>query len=176
MTTSPEVPPDADALAAMLADPEVRSSLAIIAANASTLAMLSTMATAFLQRGQDLTDNINGLVLQLRESGGQSEQVGELRTAVTALAELAPLTPTLAERRGTIQGFLDSRILDPEIINVVSNLGEAALAADQATRGRQVHAGGVMKLMRELKDPDVQETLSFALTLAKIFGEAQRKS
>ena len=62
----------------------------------------------------------------------------------------------------------------PEIIDVVGNLGEAALEADTQTKGRQVNVGGVFSLMRQLKDPDVQETLSFLLTFARVFGARQR--
>lgn len=169
-----DIPTSTDPLDAMLADPEVRQSLAVIVANAPTLAALASMSAAMLARGPELADNVNGLVQQLRDS--ESDEASTLRTAVVALAELAPLTETLAQRKDTIQGFLDSPILRPEIIDVVGNLGEAALVADQQTKGRQVDAGGVFSLMRQLKDPDVQETLSFLLTFARVFGQRQRSS
>ena len=169
-----DIPTSTDPLDAMLADPEVRQSLAVIVANAPTLAALASMSAALLERGPELADNVNGLVEQLR--GSESDEMSTVRTAVVALAELAPLTETLAGRKETIQGFLDSPILRPEIIDVVGNLGEAALEADQKTRGKQVDAGGVFSLMRQLKDPDVQETLSFLLTFARVFGARQRSS
>jgi uncharacterized protein YjgD (DUF1641 family) len=171
-----EIPTDTDALAAMLADPEVRESLAVILANAPALAAMASMSTALLQRGPELTDNINGIVASLRDASEDSHEVGNVRDAVRALSELAPLTSTLAERKETIQGFLDSPILRPEIIDVVGNLGEAALEADQQTRGRQVDSGGVFSLVRQLKNPDIQETLSFLLAFARVFGARQRKA
>jgi hypothetical protein len=158
----------------MLQDPEVRESLAVILANAPALAALASMSSALLQRGPELTDNINDLVRQLRETSEDSHQVANVRDAVKSLSELAPLTSTLAERKDTIQGFLDSPILRPEIIDVVGNLGEAALEADRQTRGRQVDSGGVFALVRQLKNSDVQETLSFLLAFAKVFGSRQR--
>jgi hypothetical protein len=158
----------------MLADPEIRESLAVIVANAPALAALASMSTSLLQRGPELADNVNGLVEQLRSSDTQDP--GDLRNAVTALSELAPLTPLLAERKDTIAGFLDSPILRPEIVDVVGNLGEAALEADRQTRGRQVDAGGVFSLVKQLKNPDVQETISFLLAFAKVFGSRQRSS
>jgi Protein of unknown function (DUF1641) len=171
-----EIPTDTDALAAMLADPEIRESLAVIVANAPALAALASMSTALLQRGPEIADNINGVVRDLRETSEDSHELGNLRDAVTALSTLAPLTSTLAERKDTIQGFLDSPILRPEIIDVVGNLGEAALEADQQTKGRQVDSGGVFSLVRQLKDPDIQETLSFLLSFARVFGARQRNS
>lgn len=175
MTAGPDVPTGTDALDAMLADPEIRESLAVIVANAPTLAALASISSALLARGPELADNVNGLVIQLREQLANPDDATTLRNAVTALAELAPLTTTLAERRQTIQGFLDSPILRPEIVGVVGNLGEAALEADQRTRGRQVDAGGPISLLRQLKDPDVQETISFFLEFARVFGRAQRE-
>ncbi|MCU0278223.1 MAG: DUF1641 domain-containing protein [Candidatus Nanopelagicales bacterium] len=174
--TAADIPTDTDALAAMLADPEIRESLAVILANAPSLAALASMSTALLQRGPEISDNINDLVAQLRDSTEESHEVGNVRDAVKALSELAPLTSTLAERKDTIQGFLDSPILRPEIIDVVGNLGEAALEADKQTKGRQVDSGGVFSLVKQLKNPDIQETLSFLLAFARVFGARQRSS
>lgn len=169
-----EIPTNTDPLAAMLEDPEIRQSLAVIVANAPALAALASMSSALLQRGPEIADNVNGLVEQLRTS--DAEEASTLRNAVTALSELAPLTPTLAARKDTIQAFLDSPILRPEIIDVVGNLGEAALEADKQTRGKQVDAGGVFSLVKQIKNADVQETLSFLIAFAKVFGSRQRNS
>lgn len=169
-----EIPTSTDPLAAMLNDPEIRQSLAVIVANAPALAALASMSSALLLRGPEIADNVNGLVSDLRDTVGDSTEAGTLRDAVRALSELAPLTPTLAERRDTIQAFLDSSILRPEIIEVVGKLGEAALEADNQTRGKQVDAGGVFSLVKQLKNADVQETLSFLLAFAKVFGSRQR--
>ena len=46
MTLTPDVSAQNDALDAMLADPEIRESLAVIVANAPTLAALAAMGTA----------------------------------------------------------------------------------------------------------------------------------
>lgn len=171
-----DIPTDTDALAAMLEDPEIRESQAVILTDAPALAASASMSTALLQRGPELTDNTNGLVEHLHETTEDSHEVANVRDAVKSLSESAPLTSTLAERKDTIQGFLDSPILRPEIIDIVGNLGEAALEADKQTKGRQVDSGGVFCLMRQLKSADVQETLSFLLAFAKVFDARQRSS
>ena len=159
----------------MLADPEIRHSLAVIVANAPALAALVAMGTELLQRGPELTDNINGIVRQMR-AVGQTGKAGQLGTAVGALVELAPIAETLATRSETIQGLLDSSILRPEIVKVVGNLGEAALEADRHVRGKAVEVGGVFAIMRQLKDPAVQETLAYLMEFAKAFGARQSAS
>jgi hypothetical protein len=173
VTLSPDVSANTDALDAMLADPEIRQSLAVIVANAPTLAALAAMGTALLQRGPELADNINGIVQSLR-TDASTGRTGQLGTAVGALAELAPIAETLATRSETIQGFLDSPILRPEIVQVIGTFGEAALEADQRTRGKQVSVGGVFALNRVLKEPEVQETLAFFVEFARVYGARQR--
>lgn len=177
MTLTPDVATNADALDTMLADPEIRESLAVIVANAPTLAALAAMGTALLQRGPELADNVNKVVRDLREDvdTGDGSGGGQLRTAVSALAQLAPIAETLATRKETVQGFLDSAILRPEIVQVVGTFGEAALEADQRTRGQQVNVGSIFALNRVLKEPEVQETLAFFVEFARVFGKHQRE-
>jgi hypothetical protein len=76
VTLTPDVATNSDALDAMLQDPEIRQSLAVIVANAPTLAAIAAMGTALLQRGPELSDNINGIVQSLRDSeqGGKPAQ------------------------------------------------------------------------------------------------------
>ena len=162
-----------DDLARLLQDPEIRQSLAMLVANAPTLAALTAMGGALMARGPEIVDNVNSLVLQARgplteESGGQ-----RLTSAVGALADIAPLAKPLAERSEVITSFLDSQILQPEIVDIVGRLGESAMHADKATRGRKAEVGGVFALLREIKDPQVQETLAFLIEFAKHFGSAQ---
>jgi hypothetical protein len=173
VTLTPDVATNSDALDAMLADPEIRQSLAVLVANAPTIAALAAMGTALLQRGPELSDNINGIVQSLRDSQG-SNRAKELQAAVGALSQLAPMAETLATRSETVQGLLDSAILRPEIVQVVGTFGEAALEADKRTRGKQVEVGSIFALNKVLKEPDVQETLAFFVEFARVFGKRQR--
>lgn len=172
MSLSPDLASNTDALDAMLADPEVRQSLAVIVANAPTLAALAAMGTALLQRGPEIADNVNGLVQQLRDEGSGSD--GTLRNAISAMAQLAPLANAVGDRADVIASFLDSPILQPEVVAVIGTVGEAATEANARTRGKQAHVGGILALNKVLKDPDVQETLAFLVEFAKVFGQRQR--
>jgi uncharacterized protein YjgD (DUF1641 family) len=169
----PAVAPETDELALLLRDPEIRSALSVLVANAPTLAAFTTMGNQLLARGPEIMDNVNGLVQQAR--GPLSEQSGgaRLTTAVGALADIAPLAQPLAARSEVITSFLDSPILDPEIVEIIGRLGEAALEADKSTRGRKTELGGLMAAYKAFKDPEVQETLAFLVEFAKVFGASQ---
>jgi hypothetical protein len=174
VTLTPDVAANTDALDAMLEDPEIRQSLAVIVANAPTLAALASMGTALLQRGPEISDNVNGIVQSLR-SGEGGQQMGDVREAVSSLAKLAPVAETLSTHTETIQGLLDSAILRPEIVQVVGTFGEAALEADKRTRGKQAEVGSIFALNKILKEPEVQETLAYFVEFARVFGKHQRE-
>lgn len=159
----PAAAPD-DALAAALRDPEVRASLAVIAANAPNIAVLVTSSQALLARGRDIADNINGRVDQLREvSSDHPVDFTRYRDLARALGESSP----------TIQDFLKSSVLQAEVVDVISRVGEAALEADRLTRNRRSTIGGLLALLRQLKDPQVQQTVGFFVEFAKAFGRSQ---
>jgi uncharacterized protein YjgD (DUF1641 family) len=161
---SPELGTETDALAAMLADPEIRQSLAVIVANAPTLAALASISTGLLQRGPEIADNINGLVRDLRSESGEGEGV----------SGVLPLVGALGNRADTITTLLDSAVLQPEVIEVIGRLGAAAQAADEQTAGKTVTVGGIFSILGKLKDPNVQETLAFLFAFADVFGQSQR--
>jgi DNA-binding transcriptional LysR family regulator len=148
----------------------------MLLANAPTFAALTAMGTALLARGPEIADNVNSMIQQARgplaeESGGT-----RLTAAVGALADIAPLAQPLAARSGVITDFLDSKILQPEIVDIIGRLGEAAMHADQVTRGSSATVGGVFALNRLLKEPEIQETLAFLVEFARFFGNEQRSA
>jgi uncharacterized protein YjgD (DUF1641 family) len=162
-----------DDLARLLEDPEIRQSLAMLLANAPTLAALTAMGGALMQRAPEIVDNVNSMVLQARGPLGETTGGQRLTSAVGALADIAPLAQPLAARSEVITDFLDSKILQPEIVDIVGRLGEAAMLADAKTRGKNAEVGGILALSRLLKDPQVQETLAFFVAFARAFGESQ---
>ena len=173
--TVADVPAHTDALDTMLQDPEIRQALAVIVANAPTLAALAAMGTGLLQRGPDIMDNINESILQLRSADGGSG-AGQIRPALAAMAQLAPVAEALATRSEAVTTLLDSAILDPGVVEVIGNLGQAALAADRATRGKTTSVGGIFALNRQLKDPQVQSTLAYLIEFARAFGTQQSQA
>lgn len=149
----------------MLADPEIRQSLAVIVANAPTLAALAAMTSGLLQRGPEIADNINGLVRDIRGSGGEGESV---------IGGVLPLATALGKRADNITTLLDSAVLQPDVVEIIGRLGAAAQAADAKTAGKTASVGGIFAILGKLKDPNVQETLAFLFAFADVFGQSQR--
>jgi hypothetical protein len=148
-----------DPLAVALADPEVRQALAVIVANAPDLAALVLLSKSLLGRSRDIVDNVNERVEYLREAIDPEE-----------IRRYLELRQALNEALPTIEGFLQSPILRPEIVDIVGRAGEAALEAERKTATGPRQVGGAFALVRQLKDPQIQETLGYAIEFAKAFG------
>jgi hypothetical protein len=162
--TDPDLPATepTDPLAVALADPEVRQALAVIAANAPDLAVLVLASKGLLARSKEITDNVSERVEYLREAADDIE-----------LHRWLELHRALNDALPTIESFLKSPILRPEIVDVVARAGEAALEAEARVRTGPQRVGHVLALVRQLKDPLVQETIAFGLEFAKAFGRRQ---
>ncbi len=156
--------PSADALDQALRDPEVRSALAVIAANAPEMAFLMEASTALLARSREIIDNVNASVLKVRIGAtGETDQLQKYSDMLRVFTEAAP----------AVEQILSSPVLNPEVVEVIGRLGQAASEADRVTKGKKVGVGGIFKLLRELKDPQMQETLAFVVEFAKSFGKTQ---
>ena len=153
---------EGDALDFALRDPEVRASLAIIAANAPEMAVMMSASGGLLLRSREIIENINTAVNKTRES-----------VSATGNGNIVELVQVLGQATPIIERLLNSPILQPDVVHVIGLLGEASSDAIQATKGKQVHVGGAFALLRELKDPDIQETLAFLLAFARAFGKLQ---
>jgi hypothetical protein len=152
-----------DALDIALRDPEVRASLAVIAANAPEIAVMMSASSGLLARSREIMDNVNGMVIKVRESTGSSDPEANVFNLVHVLSESAP----------AIERLLSSPILQPDVVEVIGSLGQAASDAKEATQSQKAEIRGVFSLMRELKDPEVAETLAFLLAFARSFGNSQ---
>ena len=167
-STSPTAAGSDDALVAALSDPQVRASLAVLAQNAPTLAFLVPAGNELLGRSRDIVDNVSDRIQQVRDGvgGTDSSQLESYTGLVKAFGEASP----------TVQAFLQSPVLQPEVVDVIGRVGQAAVEADKATKGRTKHVT-MWQLWREVrKDPNMGQTMAFAMEFAKAFGRHQVKS
>ncbi|HUX03392.1 MAG TPA: DUF1641 domain-containing protein [Acidimicrobiales bacterium] len=148
-----------DDLDLALRDPQVRAALAVIAASAPEIAVMIAASNSLLARSREIMDNVNLAVAKTR--GGVDFKLGaDLINTLRVLGEVTP----------TIELLFNSPVLHPDVIDVIGRLGKAANEAEILTKGKKARVGGVLSLLRELKDPQVQETLAFVLAFAKSFG------
>ena len=176
--------------------PGTLDALREIAANAQVLALTVTALSAFLQRSEEIADNIGESIREFapKFDGEKTHAIGEvlgqlpnvlppLVNNLPALTEnLAPLMeqmPSLmktgakvgeiAESEG-VQAFLNSGMLTPGLVNFLGNSGKVVVQTEEEFRKnpREVSIWGAYS---EMKDKDVQRGIGFLLSLAKNFGQ-----
>ncbi len=149
-----------------LNDPAVAASLVTLLDHVEVLALMAESLDGFVRRGDVIADSIAEGVAELREV----DEAGGARELLSRGPELIELTTTAADAAPALRSLVDSDMLRPEVIAVLS------LAADALVEGRRraetgaSDPGGIFGLMRALKDPEVQRGLGFVLEVARALG------
>lgn len=142
-----------------LTAPEVAGPLAQLLAHADVL----RSAVALLQQAPALlataADAADGLAARLGEQGVSVDERGR---ALLSLLERV----SRAEAVASVHGLLDSGLLAPGAISVLSNLAQA-LPSDASHAPQPVGAWGAYRALRE---PEVQRALGFLLGIARRLG------
>ena len=66
--------------------------------------------------------------------------------------------------------MVDSGIAGPEALAALSTVARGLVEGNERFRSAPVEVGGALSLLRMLKDPDVNRSLSYLLTIAKCLG------
>lgn len=136
----------------------------------------------FIRRGEQLVDNIAGLVGEARKAGNpiNSDDLKVLNETAQgllgaarqlqqegALAELPKLTDTLVH-------LLQSGIFDPNTVRSLAEVGNLATRSYINTKNSKPEPLGPLGIWKAMSDPDVQRSLGFMLGMAKQYGQLIR--
>lgn len=162
--SSAVAPSSAEAVLARLDDPATAAALHQLLDSLPTLALLVRSVEDLLARSEVIVDNLSDGWAELRDSATSGESdlartAGELRTLIPALARATP----------AINRVLDSGIVEPEPVGVLSEAAESIV--DGLERARLRTGGGTYRtVVRRLRDPDVKRGILYALDVVQSFG------
>ena len=115
-----------------------------------------------------LLDNIGDTlseVLEEARAAGRSTGLDPLETS----RQLATLIPTLADASPAINRVLQSPIVDPAPIEVLSDTAVALVTGLETAQANQSEAG-IRELVRATRDSDTRRGLGFAIEVLRAFG------
>lgn len=162
---------------AKLVDPTTIEKLSQLVDHADVILLATQAAEEFLERGEEITDSIADGFISLRAlAAGKAtpfaellEQVGRVLPGVQSL--LRAVTPLLES--GAIDALVSSKVLAPEIVETIGDLGDALHATRIADQDNP-QSIGILGLAKTLRDPDVQRSLGFFSSFLKEFGSRLR--
>jgi len=156
--------PEVDRLLDRLEDPTVAASLNSLLDNVELLAVLVAGLDGLARKGEVIGDTIAEVLDQIRATG-QSTGLDPVHTA----QQLGTIIPTLAAASPAINRILESPIVEPEPIDVLSETAVALVDGLKAAEAGQTRLG-LMGLWRATRDRDVQRGLGFVVEVARVFG------
>ena len=105
-------------------------------------------------------DVVDDAYAQAIKQGYDPEQI--VRQGILVTSRMADLLES-----GEVKNLLDSGIIAPEAVGVVSSAAEALVTS----RGQSTPQVGMMGMVKALRDPDLQRALGFMILFGKEFGK-----
>lgn len=155
---------EVERLVERLAEPRTSAALHTLLDNIELLAVMVNGLDGLARKGEVIGDTLGEVLHEVRAAGRATGL--DVRTTSQ---QLATLIPTLAEASPAINRILESPIVEPEPIAVLSEAAEALVKGLQAAQQNQTKVG-LRGLLKATKDEDVQRGLGFLIEVAKVFG------
>ena len=163
-STSIDALPEVDRLVHRLNDPQVAASLNVMLDNIELLAVLVAGLDGLARKGEVIGDTIGEFMGQMRAATHDSGL-----SPMTTAEQLGTILPTLAAASPAINRILESPIVAPEPIDILSETAVALVDGLKAAESEGTRLG-FFGLLRSTRDPDVQRGLGFLVEVARVFG------
>ena len=160
-----------DAVVDRLNDPAVAASIITLLDNAELLSVLVTGLDGLFRRGDTIADSMADGLNEMRDLEGapDASAVGEL---IGNLGQLTRLTASLAEAQPFIDGILESEMLRPEVVQLLSTAADAAGEGANRAEENKTVVKGAFGALKALKDPDVQRGMGFLVEISRALGRS----
>ena len=169
---SADVPvrPETERLLDRLEDPRTAAALHTLLDNAELLAVIVGGLDGLARKGEVIGDTLAEVIEEARAAGRATGL-----DPMTTSRQLSTLIPTLAAASPAINRILDSPIVEPEPIEVLSETAVALVNGLRAAQENETQIG-LTGLVRASRDEDVQRGLGFLVEVAKVFGRDLREN
>jgi uncharacterized protein YjgD (DUF1641 family) len=162
--------PEYERLLDRLEDPQVARSLHTLIDNIQLLCVIVCGLDGLARKGEVIGDTLAEVLHEARAAGRATGLDPVLTTR-----QLATIIPTLADASPAINRILESPILEPEPVDVLSETAVALVSGLKAARANDTKVG-IRGLIKATRDEDVQRGLGFLVEVARVFGRDLRTS
>ncbi|HYO01947.1 MAG TPA: DUF1641 domain-containing protein [Mycobacterium sp.] len=169
----------ADQVREKLDDPRVAESLNDLLEHADLLAILVSGLDGLVRRSDTLGDNLTSAIGEFKGLNNGTKGIPGIESLKSVdLAGLAASFATLSDKvvgaTPAINSLLESRLTDPQAVEVLAQLGEALVEAKTAAARNADGPKGLFGILKATRDPDVVRGFGFLLQVAKSFGRQLR--
>jgi AcrR family transcriptional regulator len=147
-----------------LEDPRTAASIHTLLDNIELLSVIVRGLDGLARKGEVIGDTLAEVLHEAR-AAGRATGLDPMETS----RQLATLIPTLANASPAINRILESPIVEPEPIDVLSETAIALVKGLKAAQANDTRVG-IRGLMKATRDEDVQRGLGFLVEVARVFG------
>lgn len=162
--STPRPAEPADAVRERLNDPAVAAALVTLLDSLELVATGVKGLNEFLQRGDTIADSISAGVAEMRAVGWNGGP------GLPSPAELGQLVGALAQATPVVTQVLDSSMVSPETVALLSMVSDAAAEGTQRAMTESTSVRGVRATIRTLKDPEVARGLGLLVEISRSLG------
>lgn len=155
---------EVDRLVERLNDPNTAAALNKLLDNIGLVAVIVEGLDGLSRKGEIIGDTLAEVLHEVR-AAGRATGIDPLVTS----RQLATLIPTLAAASPAINRILDSPIVEPEPIDVLSTTAVSLVKGLKAAEENDTKVG-MRGLWKASKDDDVRRGLGFLVEVARVFG------
>jgi hypothetical protein len=163
-STALEPRTEVDRLVDRLNEPGTAAALNSLLDNADLLATLVAGLDGVFRKGDLIADTVTEVLGQAKAAGAATGLDYRQTTE-----QLATLIPAVAKAAPAIHRVVDSGLVEPEPVAVLSEAAQALVAGLQAAQAADARVSTI-GLLKAMRDEDVQRGLGFAIAVLKIFG------
>lgn len=153
-----------DAVVERLDDPAVAASLVTLLDNAELLSTLVLGLSGMIERSESIMDSVVEGIHEFQRAGGPRPP------GAPTIAELTRVAGELASAAPALQAVLDSSMLQPDTIALLSMLSDAATTGAASATAQGTRVTGLLSARRTLKDPDVQRGIGMFIEISRAIG------
>ncbi|HMO16069.1 MAG TPA: DUF1641 domain-containing protein [Pirellulaceae bacterium] len=172
---------DKSQLLERLTDPTTLQTLNQLLDQLPLIAFLLQTLEGFLQRGDTIVENIAAMTSDLKRSESNIS-LDQITDSLKSLPKLKELGDQLSESEligdkmdkiiNAGVGMVDAGMLDEKVVGTLGDLGKKMVDTFQEIKSQPTQpVGGLWRMLKASRDPDVQQSFGFLIAYAKAFSK-----
>lgn len=153
------------ALMDKLSRPETMEQLTKLLDRLEEINAMFDMVEQFMQRGPEMADSLNRLLVMLREQGQGFDILKKLENSFKTLNRLQQFLYADEFKK------LEENLLNDDMLKLINSISRSITTASLEFEYGKPERISVFALMRELSNPEIQPAIRFVLNFAKILSK-----
>lgn len=153
------------ALMNKLSEPKTISQLISLLDKLEQFNVLFDTLQQFIGRGSEMADSINRLIVAMRQEIPNTDFFKDLQSSLETMKKLQKLINSEEFKQ------IEEHLLNEKVLKLLGRVSRAVSEASQEVEKKSSERIGIFTLMQEISNPEIQTSIQFILSFAKILSK-----